>query len=470
MNDRLYDAFDVCLAALSTGVDLERCLSLYPELADDLRPALMAAQQARLLKHQNVPKPALPRSRAMMLSHAAELRGRHKTFIFPFSVPRFALATLALVLVLFLSLNGLVVASAKSLPGDALYPVKRAAEDVSLRLAPSAEVRRKMSQDYQQRRTNEVSSLLALDLVRNVALEGVVDESGDGRLVLDGIPVIIDADTKLTGELKPGRLVKLEGVTRPGGWIEADRILLRFYEYAGKLNATRSGAWTVDDRNFKILSTTHIDPALKVGDQVLVLVYSSDDSTQYAQAVLRIPESLSNQSPSFEPFEIELTGKIEAISGNTLLINGKNVMITNQTEINGDIAIGSTVRVHTLVAADGSLTATEINPQAQTASGSEAQSSDDNTQFDDGENLEDDDQSEGENSVSSDDANEDEDRSSVNENDDKSDDEHDGSNSEDDNSGGEDDDSGGEDDDSGGDHEDDAQDDENHEDKKDDSG
>lgn len=475
MSDHLYDAFDVCLSALATGVDLESCLSLYPDLKEELRPALLAAQQARLLRHPEAPQTALVRSRAKMLSRAAELRAARKPFLLSFPVPRLALATLAVVLVLFLSLNGLVIASAQSLPGDALYPVKRAAEDVSLKLAPSAEARQKMSQDYQQRRTNEVSSLLALDLVRNIALEGVIDETGDGQLVLDGIPVVVDASTKLSGELKPGRLVKLEGVTRPGGWIEADSIQLRFYEYGGKLNATQPGTWTVDDKNFKLLSSTHIDPALKVGDQVLVLVYSSDDGTQYAQAILRIPDSLSGQTAGFEPFEVEISGKVEGISGDTLLVNGKYVKITDRTEIQGDIAIGSTVKVHALIAADGSLTATEIKPQTQTASGTESQLSDDDTQIDDGEDSGDDDRSEGETSSmddNSDDKNEsssegeDKDNDGSSDNDSESDGEHDDdssdsqddnhSDNEDDNSDSEHDDSGGEDDGSGGegDHED----------------
>jgi hypothetical protein len=430
MSDHLYDAFDVCLAALSTGVDLESCLSLYPDLKDELRPALLAAQQARLLERRDVPKAALVRSRAKMLSHMAELRKAHRPFFLPISIPRPALATLALILVLFLSLNGLVVASAQSLPGDALYPVKRAAEDVSLKLAPSAEVRRKMSEDYQQRRTDEIGSLMALNLVRNIALEGVVDETGDGRIVLDGIPVIISADTKLSGELKPGRLVKLEGVTRPGGWIEADNIQLRFYEYGGRLNATQRGTWTIDDKNFKILTSTHIDPALKVGDQVLVLVYSSDDGTQYAQAVLRIPESLSSQTAGFEPFEVEISGTVEGVSGDKLLVNGKNIKITDQTEIKGDVAIGSVIKVHALVAADGSLTASKIEPATQELIGSEEQKSDDDSSGDaeDSSSVSDDHSGD---DASSSESDSDEDNSSIS-NDDGSEDDKSGSETSDD--------------------------------------
>lgn len=43
MSDRAAAAYEVCLQALRTGASLEACLSLYPDLADELRPALQAA-------------------------------------------------------------------------------------------------------------------------------------------------------------------------------------------------------------------------------------------------------------------------------------------------------------------------------------------------------------------------------------------------------------------------------------------
>lgn len=354
------DAFEVCLAALSTGVDLESCLALYPDLADELRPALQAAQRARNLARQDVPKAAMMRSRAKMLTHAAELRNKRKPSILPIAWPRLATATLALLLVIFFSLNGLVAVSAQSLPGDALYPVKRAAEDVSLKLAPSAEVRQQIVEDYQQRRTEEVRSLLSQNLVRNVALEGVIDLVGEGQIILNDIPVRLDTETRVSGELQSGRLVKLEGTTQPGGWIDADAVQLRFYEYAGQVNTIQIESWAIGDRSFKTLTSTHIDPALKVGDQVLVLVYSADDGTQYAQAILRIPETLTNQGEGIGPFEVEFSGTMEAISGDMIIVDGKTIRLSESTEIKGDFTIGTIIKVRATVASDGTITAREV--------------------------------------------------------------------------------------------------------------
>jgi len=355
----MYDAFEVCLSALATGVDLETCLSLYPDLADELRPALKTAQIARLAAETEVPATAMNRSRAKMLAHAGELRSKRKTFFLSGAFPRLALASLAVLLVFFLSVNGLATVSAKALPGDGLYPVKLATENISLRLAPSGEARQQLADNYQQRRTEEVHSLLASGLVRNISLEGVIDEVLPEHLIVQGIPVRLNAETEVSGEMIPGRLVKLDGTTQPGGWVEADRLKLRFYEYYGDVVSIDPESWTIGGTRFTTLDGTHIDPALKVGDQVLVLVYVGDDGTLYSQAILRLPEEFIQQE-DFVPFEIEFIGNVEAVSSEQLVVNGKPVNLSDQTEIKGDITTGALVKVHALVAADGSLIAQEI--------------------------------------------------------------------------------------------------------------
>jgi hypothetical protein len=53
--DALVDALEVCLQALQTGVDLESCLGLYPQLGE-LRPLLESAVLARGLAVETVPR------------------------------------------------------------------------------------------------------------------------------------------------------------------------------------------------------------------------------------------------------------------------------------------------------------------------------------------------------------------------------------------------------------------------------
>jgi len=72
---------------------------------------------------------------------------------------------------------------------------------------------------------------------------------------------------------------------------------------------------------------------------VLVLVYSSDDGHDYAQAVLRLPEDLPGAS-GFEPFEIEFIGTISAIEGDILTIDGKTIRLMDESELKGAVTTG----------------------------------------------------------------------------------------------------------------------------------
>ncbi len=58
--------------------------------------------------------------------------------------------------------------------------------------------------------------------------------------------------------------------------------------------------------------------------------------------------------------ELEFTGTVESINGNTWIIDGRTVLVDLTTELKGFISAGQVVKVHASMAADGSLVASEI--------------------------------------------------------------------------------------------------------------
>jgi hypothetical protein len=132
MDEQLGDAFEVCLAAMHSGVKLDNCLALYPDMMLELRAALEGARYAQLLERSYVPIVSLRNSHSRFRMRLAELEGRRRLFFPALRFSRLAFVSLLVVLVCALSWNGLLVASAKSLPGDRLYPVKRAAEKIAM--------------------------------------------------------------------------------------------------------------------------------------------------------------------------------------------------------------------------------------------------------------------------------------------------------------------------------------------------
>ena len=227
MNEKLYEALEVCLNALETGADMESVLRQFPDLKDDLIPLLDAAQQARMLAISEVPEKALRRGKARVLQHATEMR---KAAVKPrqrwsmFTFPRLAIS-LAVAFVFLIGGTGLVRASNGALPGDNLYPVKRTWEDVRISLSFNPEIREELETEFEDERLHEVDELLVEGRHETITFAGLVTEQNGDQWVVSGIPVLVTPDSKLPVEpVTVGASIVVEGRTNPQGFVEAERV------------------------------------------------------------------------------------------------------------------------------------------------------------------------------------------------------------------------------------------------------
>lgn len=223
MNNRLSETLELCLQALEGGATVDECLARYPSLAGELRSLLETAAAARTVNLPAVPENAATRGRARVLAHAARLRGAGRPR------PRFSgalrmAAALAALAVFVLVGNGLVAASAKALPGDSLYPMKRTIEDIRLRLAPNPEAESQVRQEISARRVEETEELLAGQRVEEVEFEGVIGQQLPEGWLVAGIPVRVTAQIELEGVLVVGAYVEVRGQTQTDGSVLAERI------------------------------------------------------------------------------------------------------------------------------------------------------------------------------------------------------------------------------------------------------
>ena len=69
---------------------------------------------------------------------------------------------------------------------------------------------------------------------------------------------------------------------------------------------------------------------------------------------------LSNAEYPTATDEVEFTGIVESINGNTWTIGGRTVVVDSTTELTGFISVGQQVKVHASMGLDGSLAAREI--------------------------------------------------------------------------------------------------------------
>ena len=379
MNEGSFEILEQCLEATESGADIETCLSPFPEMANELRPLLEAAQIARSMRDDYVPNAALQRSRSRLLLRAASLRKQDRSKPGFGRLPRIAFAALALALLVFLTWQGLVVAAAKALPGDALYPFKLTAEDLSLKIAQDADARRNIEVKYEQRRVDEVMQLLRLGREAKVQFVGVLEKQGPQSWIVDGVPVSLTSQTQTSEDLENGMVVKVNGYSQGNGVVLADAIHLNSYELIGKVESISGRAWVISGLELQALDTSQIDPAAHVGDQVIVLVGVVESGPPQALAVLRllqpalIETAVPQVTPTFEPgdSEMEFSGLVEEIGANSWTINGQVFQITGSTEIEENIAVGDFVSIHALVLPEGGLTATEISLEESSQSGYE---------------------------------------------------------------------------------------------------
>jgi len=97
----------------------------------------------------------------------------------------------ALSLVLLVLVAGTGVASSGSLPGDTLYPVKRASEQVRLAFTLHDQGRAHYMERLVEIRRQEVNALLGLGRAGvPVAFEGPLEHSPEGEWLVAGVPVI----------------------------------------------------------------------------------------------------------------------------------------------------------------------------------------------------------------------------------------------------------------------------------------
>ncbi len=294
MNEKLYEALEVCLNALETGVDIEAVLKLYPHLADELRPVLEAAVEAKSLALPAVPEAAMKRGRARVLQHAAKMREaapkpRRRWSVF--ALPRLA-TSLAIALLFLLSGTGLVSASNGALPGDNLYPVKRSWEDLRLFFEFSPEGREGLESEFEQERLDEILKLLTEGRNEPIALRGLVTEQNENTWKVSGITVMITASSQLPADtVSVGAPVTVIGHTNSQGFVEVDI-----------LNLLGPGA-----------SLPPLEPS--------EMEFSGNDEYEgQSPNGNQQPEQLGEMSYEFK-------GVVEAMSGNIWTINGQRVNV-----------------------------------------------------------------------------------------------------------------------------------------------
>lgn len=129
------------------------------------------------------------------------------------AVRRWAPAMIGVLLAIVLSSRA-YYASADSLPGDALYPVKRVAEQVQLLTTLNADAKARLRAQFNDRRLSETQQLLEGSRVAEVQFQGVIEEVFPDRLRINGLIVRLEG-SHVGGAPAVGAVALVTAITQP---------------------------------------------------------------------------------------------------------------------------------------------------------------------------------------------------------------------------------------------------------------
>lgn len=182
------DILDICLDRITLkGDSVEQCLGSYPEQAAELEPLLRAA--VSVIEASSIkPRPEFEKAAKYRLLSALEAKERKRA---ERRVPfwgwqrRWALA-LVVILALLLIGGGTITASADSLPGDTLYPLKTTTEKVQGFFTFGDEAKASFYIKLAQRRLDELELLTERKRGIPESLLNVMHAETDGAIeILD---------------------------------------------------------------------------------------------------------------------------------------------------------------------------------------------------------------------------------------------------------------------------------------------
>ena len=257
---------DEALRKLRAGVPLDQVLAECGEFAAELAPLLEAAQWMQSSVPPAAPRGAVARSRARFLQAAEARSARALPFFARF---RWAVNLAVILAVLAAALFFTGLGSVSALPGQALYPVKRAVEQARLALASSDPAGKLLlEENFDRRRVEEALRLAELGRGQPVSFAGFLSGGGGQPWMVEGLTLQLDAALQAAAQRLPGAYVEVQGQVQADGTVLVSVLRLRFFELKGQLAQNDGDRWLISGVWVAITAQTQVEQPPAVGQRV----------------------------------------------------------------------------------------------------------------------------------------------------------------------------------------------------------
>lgn len=188
-------------------------------------------------------------------------------------------------------------------------------------------------------------------------LDGIISRIADNAVIIGNYTLLIDKDTAIQGELRTGLRAKVRVSQQNDGSLLAHFISVDGSAVgppdAGEVKQPEPTANTEDEPSVQPVPTSTRTPAVEPSARS---VTAPTVEPVPSPSVIVTPEPVPAKTA--EPTMRELKGTIERMGEGFWVVGDQTVSITNETQIEGDAAVGRTVTIRVEVQPDGSLEAT----------------------------------------------------------------------------------------------------------------
>ena len=313
------------------------------------------------------------------------------------------LAAMLVVILAGVLVTGGVTVSAKSLPGDLLYPIKTSSERVRLFIARDPMVRSGLEEEFSARRRHEAQAVAEQGRrVNSLPLDGTLEAINNNHWTVSGLDLTLDPAVQIIGNPAVG--ARVHGVLRAPG----DGRLIVIYveveapaESGAPVAAATLPTATPTRLTATATATATATPTATAEELSLAAVPAPDlpgqrwrEPEDWAPAVptatatlTRVPPATITPQPTATPtapltatlaptrtdmpppratpLTYRIEGWVESVGGGQWIINGTVVNVDGATKLIDDPDHGCKVSASVVKEADGSYTALQIKTLAR---------------------------------------------------------------------------------------------------------
>lgn len=385
------EAFAASLDLLAAGVDPEECIDTFPHYAADLRPMLATVQAL-----QGTAQPVPQRSpstqslgRQALLAAAAGTSRRRQAATAParswrdvlaglFRPPARSWATAIALLLVFVLAGATVVSARVALPGDALYGMKRASEEVQKALTVRPESRDRLESALEQLRRDEAALVAGQGREVELRFSGVISGMAGNLWEIEGVdvPLRIPAGLEIAPDMQVGSTVEVVAIADGQGSLVARQVRLLVPAPGPVLMVAPTATPTPTATSSPMPSPTASPSATpSPSDTATPRPTSTDTPTPTATAT---PSPTATQTPTrtatptrtvtptatpVRTVTIRIFGLIEERHPDRWIISGQEIWLDTETLIDesiGPAEIGAEVAAEVVQRPDGRLLARVI--------------------------------------------------------------------------------------------------------------